>query len=79
MAVAAYAVGLTEAKANLNKIARRVNETGQPVTVFRRNKPYVTIIPAVEQFNDETLQAIEDLKDAPVYRSVDELFDSLGM
>lgn len=79
MASTTYTVGLTEAKVNFNKIARAVNETGRPVTIFKRNKPYVTIVPASDSFNAETLTAIEELKDAPVHHDIEEIFDSIGI
>jgi prevent-host-death family protein len=40
-----YTVGLSEAKANLGKITAEVNRTGNPVTVFKNNKPWVVIYP----------------------------------
>jgi prevent-host-death family protein len=77
---AAYTMGLTEAKNKFNALAEEVNRTGTAVTVYKRNKPFVTIIPAgTLTFNDETLQAIEDLRDAPVYRDAGELFEALGI
>lgn len=80
-----YTIGLTEAKANLNKIAQRVNETGRPVTVFKRNRPYVTIGPVQETPNDETMEALREMDSirrdptARTYQSADELFDDLGL
>ena len=38
-------IGLTRAKAELNKVTARANETGRPVTVLKRNAPWVRIVP----------------------------------
>jgi len=44
--MAAYTVGLAEAKNNFSKITQIVNKTGKPVTVLKNNKPWVIIAPA---------------------------------
>lgn len=36
---------VAEARANFSKIAARVNDTGETVTVFRNSKPWVVIAP----------------------------------
>ena len=85
MTMSMFTVGLSEAKANLNKIANLVNETGQSVTVFKRNRPYITISPAQETPNEETLEAMrqsEAMRNDPrtkIYRSAEELFSELGI
>jgi antitoxin Phd len=56
-------VGLSEAKANLGKITSEVNRTGEPVTVFKNNKPWVVIYPASTPetvTNPETLAAMDE-------------------
>ena len=44
--MAAYTIGLAEAKNNFSKITAEVNRTGRPVTVLKNNKPWVVIQPA---------------------------------
>ena len=58
-------VTLADARANLSRITQRVNETGEPVTVFRRSKPWVVISPAAGygQPNAETRAAMRDADD----------------
>ena len=78
----AYTIGLTEAKSKFNALAEQVNSTGTSVTVYKRNKPFVTISPASAAplaFNDETARAIEDLESAPVFRDAADLFEDLGI
>ena len=44
--MAQLTVGLSEAKARLSEITEAINRTGEPVTVFKKNKPWVVIYPA---------------------------------
>lgn len=55
-------VTVAEARANFSRIGERVNETGQPVTVFRRSKPWLVISPAAgfDEPNAETKAAMEE-------------------
>lgn len=39
-------VGVREIKNNFSYLSTRVNETGQPLTVLKNNKPWVVIQPA---------------------------------
>ena len=39
-------VGIREAKNGLSALTARVNETGEPLTVLKNNKPWVVIYPA---------------------------------
>lgn len=45
-------IGLFEAKTNLSKIAERVKQTGQSVTLTKRGEPYVDLVP----HHDEPVQ-----------------------
>ena len=38
-------IGLFEAKTNLSRIAERVKQTGQSVTLTKRGQPYVDLVP----------------------------------
>lgn len=38
-------IGLSRAKAEFNKVTAHANETGRPVTVLKRNAPWVRIAP----------------------------------
>ena len=38
-------IGLSRAKAEFNKVTAHANETGRPVTVLKRNAPWVRIVP----------------------------------
>lgn len=42
----AVTIGLAEAKNNFSRVTAEVNRTGRPVTVFKNNRPWVTISPA---------------------------------
>lgn len=55
-------VTLAEARANFSRITAKVNETGEPVTVIRRSKPWVVISPAAgyDKPNAETRAAMRD-------------------
>lgn len=55
--MAAYTVGLAEAKNNFSKLTAEINRTGKPVTVLKSNKPWVVIFPAT---------ALEDSSDIAV-------------
>ncbi|MBE6470113.1 MAG: type II toxin-antitoxin system Phd/YefM family antitoxin [Coriobacteriaceae bacterium] len=44
--MAAFTIGLAEAKKNFSKLTSEVNRTGKPVTVLKNNKPWVIICPA---------------------------------
>jgi prevent-host-death family protein len=81
-----YTVGLSEAKANLGKITTEVNRTGNPVTVFKNNKPWVVIYPAYTTGviqNPETRAAMDEaermLKDPGhiYYTDVMDMLDAL--
>lgn len=54
-----------DARNNFSKIAKEVNETGQPVTVFRNSKPWVVISPAAaaDAPNAETLRAMAEAEE----------------
>ena len=58
-------VGVTEAKAHFSQLTKDVNDTGQPVTVFKNNKPWVIISPASEDFavNDTGTMDVMDEAD----------------
>ncbi|MBQ6453034.1 MAG: type II toxin-antitoxin system Phd/YefM family antitoxin [Coriobacteriales bacterium] len=63
--MAAYTVGLAEAKNNFSKITQIVNKTGKPVTVLKNNKPWVIIAPAAAAEGEEG--AVVDLMDSVSY------------
>lgn len=46
-------IGLSRAKAEFNKVTAHANETGRPVTVLKRNAPWVRIVPLVVGDPDE--------------------------
>jgi antitoxin Phd len=61
--MAMLTIGLSEVKANFGKVTAEVNRTGNPVTVFKNNKPWVVISPAVSLetvSNPVTLAAMEE-------------------
>lgn len=80
-------VSVSQARANFTQIGRLVNETREPVTVFKGSTPYLVISPApvVEVLNGESQEAFADLKamrenpDDKPYTSEDELFAALGL
>ena len=43
---------VAETRANFSKIARTVNETGRPVTVFKNSKPWVLVAPVGKGYGD---------------------------
>ena len=53
-------VTVAEARANFSRIGEAVNKTGEPVTVFRRSKPWLVITPAADfnEPNEETQAAM---------------------
>lgn len=54
-------VSVAEARANFSKIGEAVNATGEPVTVFRRSKPWLIITPAApSEPNAETRGAMAE-------------------
>lgn len=73
---ATYTIGLTEAKMRFNALAEQVNRTGTAVTVYKRNKPFVTIAPAAAAPvpGGET----EVPAGAPAYRDAADLLEDLG-
>ena len=48
--IAMQIVGVTEAKAHFSQLTKDINESGEAVTVFKNNKPWVIISPASEEF-----------------------------
>lgn len=68
---ATYTIGLTEAKTRFNALAEQVNRTGTAVTVYKRNKPFVTIAPVLD---GET----EVPAGAPAYRDAADLLEGPG-
>ncbi len=64
----ALTIGLAEAKANFSRVTAEVNRTGTPVTVLRKNKPWVVIAPVERgaadvaiDFMDEYAEVFEEL------------------
>lgn len=47
--MSAITIGLAEAKNNFSRVTAEVNRTGKPITVFKNNRPWVTISPAQPQ------------------------------
>ena len=39
----ANTIGLSEAKAKLSSVAAQVSESGEPMNVYKNNRPYVSI------------------------------------
>ncbi|HEX8342045.1 MAG TPA: type II toxin-antitoxin system prevent-host-death family antitoxin [Tepidisphaeraceae bacterium] len=40
-------IGLYEAKMRLSELAKRVSETGEPITLTKRGKPFVDLVPHI--------------------------------
>ena len=68
--MAAFTMGLAEAKTNFSRLTAEVNRTGRPVTVLKNNKPWVIIQPARTEvsavdiavdFMDEYADVFEEL------------------
>lgn len=60
--MSAITIGLAEAKNNFSCVTAEVNRTGKPITVFKNNRPRVTISPAQPQTvssDSSTLVAID--------------------
>lgn len=80
-------VSVSQARANFTQIGRLVNETREPVTVFKGSTPYLVISPApvAEILNSESQEAFDDLEamranpDIKPYKNEDELFAALGL
>ncbi|EGC88153.1 MULTISPECIES: type II toxin-antitoxin system Phd/YefM family antitoxin [Eggerthellaceae] len=43
----ANTIGLSEAKAKLSSVAAQVSESGEPMNVYKNNRPYVSICPPI--------------------------------
>jgi prevent-host-death family protein len=50
-------IGFSEAKARLSEITEDVNRTGKPIVVYKHNRPWVNITPAVEAVSPGTRHA----------------------
>lgn len=57
--MAAYTIGLAEAKNNFSKVTAEVNRTGHPVTVLKNNKPWVVIQPAASASVEGASNAVD--------------------
>jgi prevent-host-death family protein len=74
-------VTATELSRNLQRVAERLNATGEPITVIKNSKPLFRVMPIVSEV-DEGLQEWTARKQAPFSikpQTSDELFDSLGI
>lgn len=59
--MASMTASVRDARNNFSKIAKEVNATGQPVTVFRNSRPWVVISPAASEVpNAATMQAFAE-------------------
>jgi antitoxin Phd len=81
-------VGVTEAKAHFSQLTREVNMSGQAVTVFKNNRPWVVISPAHQDFrigDSDTLDVMDEADrrmgttEGTWYDNPDQLFDALGI
>ena len=59
----AVTIGLAEAKNNFSRVTAEVNRTGRPVTVFKNNRPWVTISPAAGAAASDTVSQAVDFMD----------------
>lgn len=82
---ATLTVGMSEAKTNFSRLTADANRTGQAVTVFKNNKPWVEIRPLAseEALPPETLEAVAQVKKMETdanhvrYRTAESLFAAL--
>jgi prevent-host-death family protein len=81
-------IGFSEAKAKLSQLTEEVNRTGRSVVVYKHNKPWVTIEPAVQNSvfgNQETAEAMAEAermmadKNTKFFDNVDDMFEDLGI
>lgn len=78
-------IGVTDARANFNKLTNEVAKTGQPVTIYKNNKPFVVVSPAsyCGITNAETIDALEQSdqlihdEQHQFYGSVEDFMDAL--
>ena len=79
---------MAEAKTNLSKIARTVNETGVPVTVMKGSKPWIQIVPLAYESGsndpeqDAALKEAEEIKADPQHERFDapqDFFSAMGI
>lgn len=59
----ATTIGLAEAKNNFSRVTAEVNRSGCPVTVFKNNRPWVTISPAAGVANPDMVATAVDFMD----------------
>lgn len=59
----AVTIGLAEAKNNFSRVTAEVNRTGRPVTVFKNNRPWVTISPAARPVASDMVSQAVDFMD----------------
>lgn len=83
-------VTMTEAKTNFSRLSTMVNETGTPITVLRRSRPWVEISPVAPgearlALPDETREALGQARDIAQdpdrerFRTLDDLYRDLGI
>lgn len=84
---ATLTVGMSEAKANFSRLTAAVNQTGEPITVFKNNRPWVEIRPLASDLDvpAETAEAMEQIEamgkqpNHKKYRTAESLFSALGI
>ena len=80
-------VGMSDAKTNFSRLTADANRTGQSITVFKNNRPWVEIRPLATEnaLPEETLEAMEQADelaadpDHVVYRTAESLFSALDL
>lgn len=74
-------VTAADARSHFPRIAQAVSETGEPVTVFKNSRPWVTIQPALTStLPSSTRQAMldaENIAQAPRFSTFDDLMAAL--
>jgi|GEM_PF-1550275 len=70
----ALTVGLTEAKTRFSEITETVNRTGEPVTVFKKNKPWAVICPASSYSSIVDIGDIKNPETIAAINSAEQLF-----
>ncbi len=74
---------VAEVRAQFSKLASLVNETGQPITVFKNSNPWAKIAPIVDTYVDAIDDGLEkgfsDYKAGRCIEDeqIDEFFDNL--
>ena len=85
--MAPLTIGFSEAKAKLSQLTEEINRTGQSVMVYKRNKPWVTIVPAAPGVpgGDATQEAMAEAEqmladpNTKYHQDAESMFRDLGL